>query len=120
MPDGTYEKGLSGEETAIIYLQNRGMVLLARRYRSSFGEIDAILRDGDTLVFVEVKARNTRSEGAGLLSVGLRKRAKIIQTALQYIAENESDMPMRFDVVELTRDGVQHVRDAFQGNEFRR
>ena len=102
MPEGTYEKGLSGEDEAIAYLQNRGMVLLARRYRSPFGEIDLVMRDGETLVFVEVKARSKGRAGYGLLSVGERKQAKIVKTALQYMTEYRCDCAARFDVVELT------------------
>ena len=64
MPDNTYRKGLDGESRAAVYLQNRGMVLLQKRYRSPFGEIDLVMRDGDTLVFVEVKART--NAGAGM------------------------------------------------------
>ena len=118
MREGTYQKGLTGEAQAIAYLQNRGMVLLAQRYRSPFGEIDAVMRDGDTLVFVEVKARNTGREGAGLLAVNRRKQAKIIKTACQYITENGLEETARFDVIELTKDGFLHIVDAFYGTEF--
>ena len=118
MTDGTYEKGLAGESRAIAYLQSRGMVLLERRYRSPFGEIDAVMRDGDMIVFVEVKARNTGREGSGLVSVNGRKQAKIIRTARQYIAAHACECAMRFDVIELTADGVYHVPDAFTGSEF--
>ena len=113
MPDGTYEKGLAAEERAEAYLSSRGMVPLARRYRSPFGEIDLIMRDGDTLVFVEVKARNTGRNGAGLAAVNARKRAKIIRTALCYMAAYPADCACRFDALEWTRDGWQHIVDAF-------
>ena len=69
MPDTTYQKGLDGESRAALYLQNRGMVLLQKRYRSPFGEIDLVMRDGDTLVFVEVKARANADAGT-MLRVG--------------------------------------------------
>lgn len=118
MTDGTYEKGLTGELKAVEYLINRGMVLLSQRYRSPFGEIDLVMRDGDTLAFVEVKARHTGREGSGLISVTRRKQAKIIKTALQYISENNCDCTARFDVIELTQDGVQYIIDAFVGSEF--
>ena len=118
MNDGTYLKGLQGESKAVAYLENRGMVLLVRRYRSPFGEIDAVMRDGDTLVFVEVKARNTAHEGAGLLSVDRRKQRKLVKTGLAYMAEHACDCPVRFDVIELTSDGIQYIADAFTGSEF--
>ncbi|NLI20440.1 MAG: YraN family protein [Clostridiales bacterium] len=118
MPEGTYEKGLAGESRAADYLQMRGMVLLQRRYRSPFGEIDLILRDGDTLVMAEVKARGRGREGSGLLSVGPVKRGKIIRTARLYLAEHPWDGPVRFDVVEFTADGIRHIADAFPGSEY--
>ena len=117
MPEGTYQKGLTGEDQAIAYLQNRGMVLLARRYRSPFGEIDAVMRDGDTLVFVEVKARTTGGAGAGLIAVNRKKQGKVVKTALQYLSEQDWNGPARFDVIELTADGPQHIPDAFYGSE---
>jgi putative endonuclease len=118
MTDSTYDKGLAGESCAIQYLTERGMVLLTQRYRSPFGEIDAVMRDGDALVFVEVKARATGGEGAGLLAIGRRKQAKLIKTALQYLAAFGWDGSVRFDVIELTAAGVQHIPYAFEAGEW--
>lgn len=118
MTENTYQKGLSGEAQAIEYLENRGMVLLNRRYRSPFGEIDIVMLDGDTLVFVEVKARATRGEGSGLLAVGQRKQAKLVKTARQYLAQHPCDRCARFDVIELTKDGVQHIVNAFEAPPY--
>ena len=118
MSDDPYQKGLVGEQRALEYLQNRGMVLLCRRYRSPFGEIDLVMHDGDALVFVEVKARGTGRQGMGLIAVDARKQKKLVKTALYFLSEQGYDGVARFDVIELTADGVLHVRDAFQGNEF--
>ena len=118
MPEGTYEKGLAGEAQAEAYLQSRGMVPLMRRYRSPFGEIDLVMMDAGTLVFIEVKARATGRAGAGLVSVGARKRARIVKTALYYLTEHPCDCPCRFDALEVTRDGWQHIVGAFEGSEF--
>ena len=118
MREPTYDKGLEGEKRATEYLQNRGMVLLQQRYRSPFGEIDMVMRDGETLVFVEVKARTTGREGAGLLAVNARKQNKILRTALQYLACHACDCPARFDVVEVTKDGILHIPNAFEGSEL--
>ena len=117
MTDSTYEKGLAGEERAIQYLQSRGMVLLERRYRSPFGEIDAVLMDGDVLVFLEVKARATGGRGSGLMAIGKKKQQKIAKTARQYIAEHACDCVVRFDVIEQTIDGVLHIPNAFEVSE---
>ena len=118
MPEGTYEKGLAAEARAEAYLQSRGMVPLARRYRSPFGEIDLVMLDGETFVFVEVKARNTGGAGMGLAAVGARKRAKIVKTALYYMTEHAVECACRFDALEWTRDGWQHIVEAFTGSEF--
>lgn len=118
MPERTYEKGIAGENRAITYLQQRGMVLLCRRYRSPFGEIDIVMLDSDTLVFIEVKARVTGREGAGLMAVNWAKQKKIIKTAMQYLAQNNWAGTVRFDVIELTQDGIQHIANAFEATEF--
>ena len=119
MPDTAYQKGLDGESRAALYLQNRGMVLLARRYRSPFGEIDAILRDGDTLVFVEVKARSTTDYGTPAEFVTPAKRRLLIQAARAYLLEMAlMDVPARFDVIEvyLGTDRVHHIENAFDAS----
>ena len=114
----TYEKGLAGESQAVQYLQKQGFQLLQKRYRASGGEIDAVMLEQDTLVFVEVKLRNTGSSGDGLIAVTTKKQRRIINTALFFLAEYEHDGPIRFDIVEVTAEGIQHIRDAFQGKEF--
>ena len=118
MTDKTYDKGLAGESQAVQYLEKQGMRLVHRRYRSSGGEIDAVMADGDTLVFVEVKLRFTGNRGEGLMAVTMKKRRRIIKTALFYLAEHDHEGPIRFDVVEVTADGIEHIKDAFHGKEF--
>lgn len=118
MTDKTYDKGLAGESQALLYLKKQGMQLVHKRYRSPAGEIDVIMRDRDTLVFVEVKLRHTGSRGDGLMAVTQKKQRRIVKTALYYLSEHGHEGPIRFDVVEMTADGIQHVRDAFQGKEY--
>ena len=118
MREPTYQKGLAGEQRATEYLQSRGMVLLEQRYRSPFGEIDLVMRDGDTLVFVEVKARANADAGMGLAAVGQRKQAKLVKTARQYLSQYACDCTARFDVIELTKDGVQHIINAFEAKGY--
>ncbi|MDD3411398.1 MAG: YraN family protein [Eubacteriales bacterium] len=119
MTDSNYQKGLGGEERAERYLvQTRGMVPLERRYHSPFGEIDLVMRDGETLAFVEVKARSRGRRGAGLMAVTREKQRRLTLTALQYIAQHKTDCPIRFDVIELTADGVAYVPNAFEAKEY--
>ena len=118
MTDKPYDKGLAGESQALSYLEKQGMQLVHRRYRAPGGEADLIMRDRDTLVFVEVKLRLTGAAGDGLMAVTKTKQRRIINTALYYLAANDHDGPVRFDVVEETAGGIRHIKDAFQGKEF--
>lgn len=111
----TYSTGVRGEETAENYLEGLGMKCIEKRYRSKCGEIDLVLLDGDTLVFAEVKARLTAPEGAGLNAVDRRKQTRIARTASYYLMTHRlSGHPVRFDVVEISQDGILHIPDAFQ------
>jgi putative endonuclease len=118
MTERTYDKGLAGESRAVQYLEKQGMRLVHRRYRAAGGEADIIMRDGDALVFVEVKLRHTGTSGEGLMAVTVKKQRRIVKTALYYLAEHDHEGPVRFDVVEVTADGIQHIKNAFQGKEF--
>ena len=120
MPEqpNTYVKGLLGESAAETFLQQQGMVCLERRYHSSYGEIDLIMLDGDTLAFVEVKSRKNNTLYAAQAAVTLSKQRKIIQTALCFLNEHPeySHLLMRFDVVALADDCISHIPNAFQGS----
>jgi putative endonuclease len=97
--------GKSGEDLAVAELERRGYAILARRYRTDRGEIDIVAQDGDTLVFVEVKARATAEFGTAAEAVTRRKQLQVIAMARVYLAfERASDVPCRFDVVAI--DGV--------------
>lgn len=84
-------------------------------YRCRNGEIDIIAKDGEYLVFCEVKYRRDLKYGEGLEAVDLKKQRKISMCALYYITEKGMDrMPVRFDVVSILGDGkVKVVKDAF-------
>ena len=110
--------GAWGEDLALRYLIRRGYRLLARNYRKRRGEIDLIVRDDDTLVFVEVKLRRSTGFGGPLEAVTARKQATIRSLAEQYLAEDRPDYEsLRFDVIGIlaTRSGtrIEHIRDAF-------
>ena len=112
-----YAKGVMGEDRACEYLMQKGMEPLARRFHSPFGEIDLVMRDGETLVFVEVKARERADEESALLAVNGRKQARLIQTARCYLGEHPTNGVVRFDVVAITRDGIRHIVNAFEGTQ---
>ena len=109
-----YEKGLSGEQLAEAYLIQQGYLPIDRRFRALNGEIDLIMQDGDTLVFIEVKNRPKSSRGSGLLAVTPDKRRRMLHTAQYYLLKRQQmNVPVRFDVVEITQAGILHVPNAF-------
>ncbi|MGE3578324.1 MAG: YraN family protein [Vicinamibacterales bacterium] len=108
--------GILGEELACEALTRRGYAILARRFRTRLGEIDIVARDGDTLVFVEVKTRQGGAFGDGAEAVGPRKQQKLGTMALLYLARHRLvDVPVRFDVVAVRvgESGTRRV-DVFQ------
>ncbi len=112
----TYETGLWGEDAAETYLtKERGMICLERRYRTKAGEIDLILLDGETVVFTEVKTRETGDPGNGLSAVNIRKQKRIVNAALLFLMRKKwMERPVRFDVVEICRGEILYVPNAFQ------
>jgi putative endonuclease len=110
--------GAWGEDLALRYLLRRGYRLLARNYRKRRGEIDLIVTDDETLVFVEVKLRRSTGYGDPLEAVTSRKQATIRSLAEQYLAENQPEFEtLRFDVIGIlaTRSGTRivHIKEAF-------
>lgn len=112
--------GRCGEEAAARYLEANGCREVHRNYCCRIGEIDLIVRDGDTLVFVEVRSRSSNNYGSALESVTLRKQVKLRQLAWQYLkAHALTGENCRFDVVAVlfSRDGkvrkIEHVENAF-------
>lgn len=116
--------GAQGENIAVRYLQNKGYRIVARNYRTRFGEIDIIAEQGPDLVFVEVKTRTSVLFGSPLDSVNGSKQKQLSRVALDYMnKKNCQNRPARFDVVGIlvknsgpSREGeitVELVRDAF-------
>ena len=92
--------GILGEDLASDELARRGYAILARRYRTRYGEIDIVARDADTIVFVEVKARAGREFGEGAEAVTWWKQRRVTRMALDFLARYRLlDKPCRFDVV---------------------
>lgn len=109
-----YDAGLQGEKQAEEYLASRGMTVLARRYRAGDGEIDLIMLDGETVAFVEVKARPVSARGAGLAAVTPLKQRRMTHAALNFLVEREwMHRCVRFDVVEISAQGILYVPNAF-------
>jgi putative endonuclease len=115
----TQALGRSGEDVACRYLQGKRYEILARGFRMFRGEIDIIARDGETLVFVEVKARADESHGRPEESVTPGKQRQIRRIARGYLLEHPSPgVDCRFDVIAiLFREPgdcrLEHFIDAF-------
>ena len=119
MTAGRQLLGRSGEALAEALLKTRGYRILARNYRTRLGEIDLIARDGDTLVFVEVKVRRSMRFGSAKAAVTAAKRRKLSMVALQYLKiASEKAAHARFDVVAVERSGdtprLELVQNAFE------
>jgi putative endonuclease len=107
--------GAAAEKRAADYLQQAGLTLLARNYRCRFGEIDLIMQDGASLVFVEVRLRQRSDFGGAAASIDQRKQAKLIRTAQVYLASLRTLPPCRFDALLLNDDEISWVKNAFDG-----
>ena len=117
------ERGQLGERAAARFLRQQGLRFLTANFRSKRGEIDLVFRDGDCLVFVEVK---TRSEGRWVrpaAAVDRGKRRRLSRAALDYLGElRQPRLAFRFDIVEVRlRDGkvagIRHLPGAFRLSE---
>ena len=93
------EIGNFGEDAACEYIQRCGIDVIKRNFYCRGGEIDIIAKDGDTIVFIEVKTRKSAEFGMPGEFVDFRKQEKITATALYYLGNNDTDM--RFDVIEV-------------------
>jgi putative endonuclease len=112
--------GAKGEDLAVRYLKKKGYKVIERNYRCQWGEIDLVARQGDTLVFVEIKARSSSDFGLPQDAVGRFKQEKLVHVARAYMAEHrlKDEITARFDVVavHLTGSGpdIELIQDAFQ------
>lgn len=110
-------KGSEGERAAGRYLQDKGYLLLEKNFRAQRCEIDLIMLDGETTVFIEVKARSSKLFGLGREAVTRQKQLNMIKAATAYAADHGLlEASLRFDVaeVELPSLKVTHIKDAFQ------
>lgn len=114
-------KGKEGEDLAVNYLKRAGFRIVERNFRCRFGEIDIIAKDGETLVFLEVKTRTSASYGDPEAAVDQAKQKKISLVSLHYLqSRNIADIPVRYDVVAVERssagDQIRLIKDAFDLN----
>ncbi|WP_299494768.1 YraN family protein [uncultured Shewanella sp.] len=105
--------GQASEQTAIIYLQQQGLHLVARNVRFKFGEIDIIMKEGTVWVFVEVKYRSDLHFGGAMNALSQRQQHRIKRAASHYLQLNQIDATCRFDFIAMDPNNIQWIRDAF-------
>jgi len=106
----TTESGRLAEDRALAYLQTQGLVLIKRNFRSRRGEIDLIMRDADTLVFVEVRQRRSREFGDAAASITAVKRARLGRCAEFFLQRYPSASSCRFDAVCIDGEALTWLR----------
>ncbi len=110
----TQEVGRGAEDRAQARLIAHGLQPIARNYRCRGGEIDLVMRDGDCLVFIEVRYRRHHSFGCALASIDARKQRRLTVAAEHYLTLHSWRGPCRFDVMAFDGDsGETWIRDAF-------
>lgn len=114
----TQQQGQAGEQIARTYLEQQGLKFLTANWSCKAGEIDVIMQDGDTRVFVEVRLRRPTSYGAGSDTVAWQKQQKLRRAAAWYMQAENYWGNTRFDVVSIESGGgaaaeIEHIPDAF-------
>lgn len=112
-------RGRAAEDEALRFLQQKGFTLVRRNYRCRLGEIDLVMRDGPSLVFVEVRARESERFGGAAASVGPAKQRRLVAAARHFLMAHPraAALPARFDVVAISGPGGENpprwIRAAF-------
>ncbi|MCD2517859.1 YraN family protein [Massilia sp. G4R7] len=105
-------QGRQWEQAALLYLQRRGLQKVEENFRCKGGEIDLIMRDGDTLVFVEVRQRADIAHGGAAASITPAKIRRLVRAAEFYLLRFSVAPPCRFDVVAIDGEQVEWLKDV--------
>ena len=111
------ELGKLGEELAAQFLTDKGYEILERNWRNKHKEIDIVAKDGNELVIVEVKTRQSDEHGNPDIAVTYQKQTRLIYAANAYIFSHNLDINTRFDIISIVFDDgkpiIEHIEDAF-------
>jgi len=119
MKDSSKDLAKLGEDLACVLLAEKGYKIIKRNFRFGHGEIDIVARDGETLVFVEVKTRRSEEYGTPESAITMAKQKQIIKIAKAYLYINDiSDTQCRFDVIGIimpytSEPQINHIENAF-------
>lgn len=110
--------GRSGERQAEKFLKQNKYKIIEKNYTTKFGEADLIARYKDLIVFIEVKTRTSQAFGMPSDAVDYTKRSRYIKIAEYYLMTHEeySELCVRFDVIEILNDQINHIQNAFDCN----
>ena len=108
------ERGKAAEDAAAAYLTGQGLRLVERNWRCKGGEIDLIMRDGNALVFVEVRLRRDGRFGGAAASITAAKQGRLVHAARLYLAGLAYPPPCRFDAVLIEAGRLSWLKDAFR------
>lgn len=107
-------RGENAEEQAFQFLLAQGLALISRNFRCTLGEIDLIMEDKQSLVFVEVRFRKSNKFGSALESITKSKQNRIISATQIFLSTKKEDRPIRFDVIAISGDGkIEWIKNAF-------
>jgi putative endonuclease len=111
---GTRDIGSAMEQLAEAFLKTQNLRPVARNHRCRHGEIDLVMRDGETLVFVEVRYRRSDRFGTAAETIDPRKQRRLAAAASHYLQGHPTLLPCRFDVVAVSGDEpIQWIKNAF-------
>ena len=106
--------GRDWEQTALRYLKRQGLSFIEANFTCKGGEIDLIMRDGDTLVFVEVRQRADSKHGGAAASITPAKIRRLVRAAQVYLLRFPRVPPCRFDVIAIDGDHLAWLRNAIE------
>ncbi|MES3025820.1 MAG: YraN family protein [Pseudomonadota bacterium] len=108
-------KGRLWEQQALAHLQQHGLTLVEANFSCKGGEVDLVMRDGDTLVFVEVRQRASATRGGAAASITPAKIRRLVHAAQFYLKRFKAVPACRFDVVAIDGENLDWLRNAIEG-----
>jgi len=106
------DKGQQGEDAALVHLTRQGLQLVERNFRCAGGELDLIMRDGDCLVFVEVRRRRSMRFGGAAASITPTKQRRLVHAAQTFLLRYPRLPPCRFDVIAIDDGAIEWLKNV--------
>lgn len=111
----------SGEKLAVKYLKKQGYNILETNAKNKIAEVDIICEKNDEIVFVEVKSRSNKNYGEAMEAVDIRKQRAYVKFSMAYVvAKLKADKNIRFDVIEVYGEDINHIESAFDGDVMKK